>query len=131
MRRLLVLLLAVPAGAGPALETRVAEAVEKGAGFLLSRFDRKKGWGGAMGTGTYGDGGPAYPYPAGPTALACFALLKAGVPPDHKVLKQAFSFLRLEHRTPAVAYEQSLQLLAVAEWAIRKRRTPRARTASA
>jgi hypothetical protein len=37
------------------------------------------------------------------------------VPRDHSVLKKAFSFLKLRHRTPAVAYELSVLLLAVAE----------------
>lgn len=115
--RIAVLALILPlASAGPSLESRVQQAVDKGVGFLLSKFDKKEGWGGAMGTGVYGNVGRAYPYAAGPTALCCYALLKAGVPPDHKTLRYAFSFLRTKHRTPGVAYELSLSLLAVAEW---------------
>jgi hypothetical protein len=112
---LCLLLLAATVRGGPSLETRVKAGIERGAGFLLTKFDKKTGWGKALGTGTYGDMGRAYPYAAGPTSLACYALLKAGVKRDHKVLKRAFSFLRVKHRTPAVAYEISIMLLAVAE----------------
>ena len=103
------------ASAGPSFETRIKGAVDRGAAFLLSKFDKSKGWGGAMGTGTYGNVGRAYPYAAGPTALCCYALLKAGVPAQHKVMRRAFAFLRTKHRTPGVAYELSMQLLAVCE----------------
>ena len=117
MRALLVLsLLAGSARAGPSLESRVQAAVKRGADFLLTKFDKKTAWGPALGTGTYGNVGRAYPYAAGPTSLACFALLKAGVPRDHKTMKKAFSFLR-KHRSPGVAYEISVELLAVAELA--------------
>jgi len=121
---LLLVLPALPGAAvhaAPSLETRVEQGVARGVAFLLGRFDKETGWGGAMGTGTYGNQGQAYPYAAGPTALVCFALLKAGLPPEHKTLKAAFSFLRRRHRTPAVAYEISVELLAVAEWAGAKR----------
>jgi hypothetical protein len=113
---LLALLLALPAArAGPGLEARVEAGVERGVAFLLSRYDKSDGWGNALGNGVYGGVGKAYPYDAGPTALVCFALLKAGVEPDHEVLRKAFSFLRVKHRTPAVAYELSVELLAVLE----------------
>jgi hypothetical protein len=113
----LLALAPVRAGAAPSFEARVDAAVQRGVKFLCSKFDRKVGWGGALGTGTYGNKGRAYPYAAGPTALATYALLKAGVPPDHEVVKRAFTFLRIKHRTPGVAYEISLELLAVAEMA--------------
>ncbi|MGH7162138.1 MAG: hypothetical protein ACREID_01535 [Planctomycetota bacterium] len=122
MRRLLPLLvLTAAARAGAGLETRVQEAVRRGADFLAARFDERTGWGGALGTGVYGGAGVAYPYAAGPTALCCFALLKAGVPTDDPTLRKAFRFLKLEHRTPGVSYEMSVQLLAVAELAGAKR----------
>ena len=53
--------------------------MERGVAFLLSRYDKSDGWGNALGNGVYGGVGKAYPYDAGPTALVCFALLKAGV----------------------------------------------------
>ncbi|MGQ0614609.1 MAG: hypothetical protein ACT4PV_12815 [Planctomycetaceae bacterium] len=115
MRRLLLLLLLGSAAAAQGTEARVAEAVQRGARFLLGRFDPEEGWGGARGTGVYGGVGLAYPYAAGPSALCCFALLKAGVPRDDPVLKKAFSFLKLKHRNPGVSYEISVLLLAVAE----------------
>lgn len=115
MRGLALLLLASLVGGAPSLEARIERSVARGVDFLLKKFDPEKGWGGALGTGVYGGVGQAYPYAAGPTALCCYALLKAGVPADHKVLKKAFGFLRVRHRTPGVAYEISVQLLAVAE----------------
>ncbi|MHC4819229.1 MAG: hypothetical protein ACYTF8_14385, partial [Planctomycetota bacterium] len=120
-RRVLLLLLVSVASGGQSLETRIGEGVQRGVDLLLSRFDPKAGWGQALGTGTYGNVGRAYPYYAGPTALVCYALLKAGVPPDHKTLRKAFTFLRVKHRTPGVAYELSVELLAVAERAGAKR----------
>jgi len=112
-----LLLLAAVAGAAPSLETRVDEAVAKGRAFLLAQFDREKGWGEAKGTGTYSDVGQPYFYPAGVTAFVAFALLKADVPPDDKALRRAFSILRVRHRSPPIAYEIAMELLAVAEWA--------------
>jgi len=120
-RRVVLLLLASVAGGGQSLETRIGEGVQRGVDLLLSRYDPKAGWGQALGTGTYGNVGRAYPYYAGPTALVCYALLKAGVPPDHPTLRKAFTFLRVKHRTPGVAYELSVELLAVAERAGAKR----------
>jgi len=117
MMRLLVLLIASTAWAGPSLESRVEVGVEKGRAFLLSKFDSKKAWGQAKGTGTYSDIGQPYYYPAGVTSFVAFALLKADTPPDHKSLRRAFSILRVRHRTPPIAYEISMQLLAVSEWA--------------
>lgn len=108
-------------GGTPSLATRVDEAVARGREFLLEKFDPKVGWGGALGTGTYGNVGQAYPYAAGPTSLACLALLKAGLPPDHPVLRKAFSFLKRKYRLPGVSYEISVMLVAVAERAGAKR----------
>ena len=118
MRRLAFLIaLAASLDAAPSLEARIEKSVARGSAFLLSRFDPKTGWGGAVGTGTYGNVGRAYPYAAGPTALCCYALLKAGVPPTDKTIRKAFSFLRIRHRTPGVTYEIAVQLLAVSEYA--------------
>jgi hypothetical protein len=97
------------------MEARIEAAVARGKEFLLSRYDKDTAWGNALGTGTYGNRGTAYPYAAGPTALTCYALLKAGVPPDDPTLKKAYFFMRSRHRTPGVAYEMSVMLLAVAE----------------
>jgi len=113
--RPLVLLLLVTSASSESIDARIEEGVKKGVDFLLSKFDPEKGWGNAIGTGTYGNLGTPYPYDAGPTALVSYALLKAGVPRDHPTLKKAFAFLRIKHRTPAVAYELSVELLAVAE----------------
>ncbi|MHC4955862.1 MAG: prenyltransferase/squalene oxidase repeat-containing protein [Planctomycetota bacterium] len=134
MARLLVVLLLLPSPhvlAAPALETRVKTAVGKGREFLLSRFNRDKGWGEARGTGTYNDVGTPYYYPAGVTAFVAFALLKAGTPPTDKRLRRAYSILRVRHRTPPIAYEISMQLMFVAEYAGQKNspdfRTPKLR----
>jgi hypothetical protein len=110
-----VLLLLATVAASDSIDKRIEAGVKRGVDFLLSRFDAEKGWGNALGTGTYGNVGTPYPYDAGPTALVSYALLKAGVPRDHPTLKKAFSMLKLRHRTPAVAYELSVLLLAVAE----------------
>ena len=124
MARLLTLLLPVllllpppAAWAAPSLEARVQGGVERGRDYLLSKFDREKGWGLAKGSGTYNDVGTPYYYPAGVTAFVAFALLKAGVDPQDKRIRRAFTILRVRHRTPPIAYEISIQLLAVAEWA--------------
>jgi len=103
--------------AAPSFESRVQKGVERGVAFLLEEFDEKEGWGPALGTGTYGNQGRAYPYAGGPTAVICYALLKADLPRDHKVLKRAMSFLRVKHRKPGVTYEMAVVLLAVAEYA--------------
>ncbi len=118
---LLLIALAPLAAGAPGFEARVEEGVRRGVAFLLSKYDGNEGWGKALGTGTYGNVGVAYPYAAGPTSLVCFALLKAGVPPDERTLKKAMSFLRVRHRTPGVNYEISVLLLAVAEFAGAKR----------
>ncbi|MFI5402055.1 MAG: prenyltransferase/squalene oxidase repeat-containing protein [Planctomycetota bacterium] len=113
--RATVLLLLSTAASSQGIDARIGEGVRKGVDFLLSKFDAEKGYGNALGTGTYGNVGVPYPYDAGPTALVSYALLKAAVPRDHPTLKKAFSMLKLRHRTPAVAYELSVMLLAVAE----------------
>ncbi len=120
MVRLLILLLLLPPPAiwaAPSLEARVKGGVERGRDFLLSKFDREKGWGLAKGSGTYNDVGTPYYYPAGVTAFVAFALLKAGVDPKDKRIRRAFTILRVRHRLPPIAYELSIELLAVAEWA--------------
>ncbi len=114
---LVVLALACFGHAAPSFETSVNTGVQRGVAFLLKEFDKKKGWGGALGTGTYGNKGRAYPYAGGPTAIICYALMKAGVPRDHKTLKRALSFLRTRHRLPGVTYEMAVVLMAVAEYA--------------
>jgi hypothetical protein len=114
--RALVLLLLLTAASPQSIDARIADGVKGGVAFLLSRFDPDKGWGNALGTGTYGNAaGTPYPYDAGPTAFVSYALLKAGVKPDDPKLKKAFAFLRIHHRTPAVAYELSVMILAVSE----------------
>jgi len=115
MRICALLALCALAPAGPSLESRIGAGVQRGVDFLLSRYDAKEAWGKALGTGVYGGVGRAYPYAAGPTSLVCFALLKAGVPNTHPTLRKAFSFMRVNHRLPGVAYEISIMLLAVAE----------------
>ena len=84
------------------LKTRVDTAVADAAAFLKSKYDPKRGWGGARGTGVYGNVGTAYPYEAGPTALCVYALLKAGVPADDPVLRKAMTFLRVQLQHPLV-----------------------------
>jgi hypothetical protein len=115
VRATLLLLLLATAASSQGIDARIDAGVKRGVEFLLSKFDAEKGWGNALGTGTYGNRGVPYPYDAGPTALVCLTLLKAGVPRDHPTLKKAFTMLKLRHRTPAVAYEISVMLLAVAE----------------
>ena len=116
VRAFLVLMLLLPgAAAGPSLTSRIEEGVKRGAAFLLAQYDRGEAWGGALGTGTYGNVGRPYPYNAGPTALTCYALLKAGVPREDKTLRRAYGFLRSKYRTPGVTYELAVLLLAVAE----------------
>ncbi|MDA1194672.1 MAG: hypothetical protein O2894_05765 [Planctomycetota bacterium] len=55
-------------------------------------------WGLVKGTKIYGGGtGPQYRHPAGPTALALYALLKCGVDPDDHEIEKGFAWLREMH----------------------------------
>jgi hypothetical protein len=98
-----------------ALREEIDRAVEKGVAWLLARQGANGSWGVIEGNAAYGGGAAenAYLHPAGPTALALYALLKSGVPADHERVRRGFRWLRKEHEKPGGSYETSMTLLAV------------------
>jgi hypothetical protein len=86
-----------------------AQAVEKGVEWLRRRQRADGSWG-PLNRGFPPTG---YDHPAGLTALALYALLDCGVPPDDKTVKKGFAWLHKNHHRPQGSYETSVALLAV------------------
>jgi len=91
----------------------VNRAIDAGAAWLRTR---------AMAAGTFGPvddganylgGRESYLYPAGPTALALYTLLKCGVPAEDPVVARGFGWLRARQEVPGSSYEISVLLLAL------------------
>jgi hypothetical protein len=89
----------------------IAKALDKGVAWLRKKQARNGSWGSVQGSAQYGadHGG----YPAGPTALVLYALLRSKQPMKDPVVKRGFAHLYGTHRTPRSAYETSMLLLAV------------------
>ena len=110
----------VPAGPGEdvsaALDRRIGESLEKGVAWLRRAQGSDGSWGRVKGNAAY-DGkspeGTAYDHPAGPTALALYALLKARVPVDDPAIRRGFAALKKLWKPAGSAYETSMTLLAV------------------
>ncbi len=107
-RRLIpVLLAALVAGSAPAqdpppeppLEERVDRAIHRGVHYLLGQ--------------QYPDGSwlswPDQHFAAGPTALAAYSLLKAGLPAEHRSIQLALEYLRLH--PPTQTYDAAVRIL--------------------
>jgi len=94
----LLLALAQAPGAGPPPEL-INRAVDRGALWLIRN--------------QYPDGSWAYlpdgRYAAGPTALAAYALLKAGMPRGHRTFRLAFDYL--ESHPPQFTYDAAMRCL--------------------
>ncbi len=84
---------------------RVNKAIEQGVDWLLAKpsfFNAGKvemaHWGLVGSDRLYGGGqGKGYSFPAGPTALAVYTLLKCEVDPKHPVVERGFNWLREVH----------------------------------
>src|SRR5204862_3869137 len=95
---------------------RIGDSLEKGVAWLKRAQGSDGSWGRIKGNAAYDEKSPAgaaYDHPAGPTALALYALLKSGVPLDDVAIKRGFKALRLLWKPGASAYETSMTLLAV------------------
>lgn len=95
------------------LPDRVNLAIDAGVAWLRTRITV----GGSFGTldqqlNYLGDSN-SYLYPAGPTALAVYTLLKCGVPADDPVVARALAWLRAKHEVPGTSYEISVLILAL------------------
>lgn len=79
---------------------RVADAILRGANWLLARQQEDGSWRSVFGG-----------YPMGPTALATLALLKSGLPAGHPRIERAFAYLRRQELRKT--YEVAVLLLAL------------------
>ena len=94
---------------------QVSKAIDKGVAWLLKKQGRNGSWGGIKGNAVYGGGQASgrESMPAGPTALALYALLKCKQPLKDPRIRKGFDFLWKNHKKPETAYETSALLLAV------------------
>lgn len=104
-------------GVGASLGSRIDRAIDAGVKWLKAAQLPDGSWGLVQGDAAYGGGeadpAAAYTHPAGPTALALYALLKSDVPLDDPAVKRGFAWLRARQRVPRGSYETSALLLAV------------------
>ena len=93
----------------------VSIAIDKGVAWLRKKQGRNGSWGGTKGNAVYGGGESQgqESNPAGPTALALYALLKCKQPLKDPIIKKGFDFLSKYHKKPGSSYETSMVLLAV------------------
>ena len=96
------LAVATPASAQGAKtsEAAIDRAIERGVAWLLGQQELDGSW-------DYGSGGPR----AGPTALAVYTLVKAGVSPRHHAVQRAL--LSIEEYPPDQTYDVACTLLAL------------------
>lgn len=105
-----------PNGPGRPFEERVDLAIDEGVLWLKNQAAVSGTFGTITGEVSYTGTRKAYDYPAGPTALALYTLLKCGVPADDPVIQRGFSFLRQKGERPAIpltSYEISAIVLAL------------------
>ena len=89
-------------------------AIRKGVAYLKKVQKDDGSWGDVVGNRTYaGEASQGRgEHPAGPTALALYALLKCKVPTRDPIVRRGFAFLRERHEEPGGSYETSAMLLA-------------------
>ena len=93
---------------------QVDVAIQKGVAWLKKRQGRDGSWGAIKFNATYAGGqGASEGMPAGPTALALYALLKCKGSVKDPAIVKGFRYLEKHHRLPASSYETSMLLLAV------------------
>jgi hypothetical protein len=102
-----------PTGPDTPFPERVGKAIDAGVAWLKGRAGAKGSFGPLDPGPSYTGESESYRYPAGPTALALYALLKCGVPPSDPVIAKAFAWLREREETPTTSYEISVLLLAL------------------
>lgn len=103
-------------GVPASLAERIDKAVANGVRWLKQRQFPNGSWGIVEGNAAYSPGASvssAYTHPAGPTALALYALLKCGESLDDPYVKRGFKYLREKQKKPGGAYETAMMLLAV------------------
>jgi hypothetical protein len=90
-------------------------AINLGVAWLRKKQGRNGSWGGTRGNATYsgGQAGGQEENPAGPTALALYALLKCKQPLNDPVIRKGFDYLWKHYKKPESSYEVSMLLLAV------------------
>jgi hypothetical protein len=100
---LILALLACPAaGAQASLAGEINRSIDRGIGRLLAWQEADGSFGGANHAGTY---------PLGQSALALYALLKSGLPPDDPAVARALGYLRAQE--PKKVYSVSVWILAL------------------
>lgn len=93
---------------------QVNTAIQKGLSWLRKKQARSGSWGEVKGGRIYGGGeGEGYKHPAGPTALALYALLKCKVSVRDPLVKKGFQYVKKRWKKPGGSYETSVLLLAV------------------
>ena len=97
------------------LDAQIAAAIQKGIGYLRTQQKSGGSWGEINSKNpTYVGKGTGYTHPAGPTAMALYAMLKCGVPASDPAVKSGFAALKKIPITPSTSgYELSASLLAV------------------
>ncbi len=90
-------------------------AIDKGVRYLRTKPNAVGSFGpiGNQGSKNYNGGDGGYDYPAGPTALALYALLKCGVPATDPVIVKGFASILKAGKIPGTAYERAALLLAL------------------
>jgi len=94
---------------------QVGIAIDKGIQWLKKKQQSSGSWGAIRFNATYGGGNESHDgYPAGPTALAVYTLLKCKASLKDPAIKKGFAYLQ-DHfgHKPETAYEASMMLLAV------------------
>ena len=93
----------------------VGGAIDRGIAWLEKKQGPDGDYGGTTGNATYAGGSAQgqVENPAGPTALAVYALLKCKVPLKNPAVKKSMEFLWKNHKEPGSSYETSMLLLAV------------------
>jgi hypothetical protein len=97
-------------------DEKIKNAIKKGVAWLKARQLPDGSWGVIDGGKAYegkADEAHIYKHPAGPTALALYALLKSKEPVDDPIVKKGFKYLQSKFKIPGGAYECSMMLLAV------------------
>ena len=95
------------------LQERVDQAIASGLRWLRSQASVAGTFGEIKGETNYLGGKDIYDYPAGPTALALYTLLKCGVPAEDPLVAKGFAWLRSRQQNPGSNYEVAALLLAL------------------